>query len=401
MTDTAQPTVNPPGDVLIFVPGLGKSESVQLAHVAELLCWELNQQAPDRAATFASVPTSVDAQVVHRIERADGKGAVSAVLDVYIYDAVAELDRNTTAGQQVTRVFTLGLTAAAAVVALVGVILNVRRRAKSRAQLWQALAVVLMVLCIVVYFGIAVVALVEAVVTIVQGESSEPALRWPQWVVLIGAVIGGLLPTAREKINGLGERSVQMARFCFTGVLRNRLSGDLQDLVERVSRRPEVEHIHLLGYSFGSLVAVDTVYPHGASPGQNLKLVDTLITIGSPFDLVRMVRPNYPEGRTFEQDIKPRWVNIYQPIDVLGSNFRDNEESAEATIGLVSSTDSADRRVPEENRQWNPDLKLNLVNMLMLRSLSVHAGYWDDSRTARSALGLAVKSLSARRPILQ
>jgi hypothetical protein len=179
------------------------------------------------------------------------------------------------------------------------------------------------------------------------------------------------------------------------------LSGGLQDMVEQVSRRPEVEHIHLLGYSFGALVAVDTVYPHGAIPGQNLKLVDTLTTIGSPFDLVRMVRPNYPEGRTFEQDIKPRWTNIYQPIDVLGSNFRDNEESAEARIGLVSSTNSADRRVPDENRQWNPDLKLNLVNMLMLRSLSVHAGYWDDSRTAHSALGLAVQSLSARRPILQ
>ena len=57
---------------------------------------------------------------------------------------------------------------------LFGVIVNVRRHAKSRAQLWQAFAVLLMVLCIVVYFGIAVIALVEAVITILQGESSEP-----------------------------------------------------------------------------------------------------------------------------------------------------------------------------------------------------------------------------------
>ena len=106
--------------------------------------------------------------------------------------------------------------------------------------------------------------------------------------MLIGAVIGGLLPGVREKMNWLGERSVQMARFCYTGALRNRLSGGLQDLVDKVAERRDVGHIHLLGYSFGSLVAIDTVYPHGSSPAPSLTIVDTLITIGSPFDLVRM-----------------------------------------------------------------------------------------------------------------
>src|SRR3954463_7148684 len=154
MTVTPPEIGNAPKDVLVFVPGLGRSESVKPAHVAELLCWEFNQQAPDRVTTFAAAPTSVGAEVVHRIKRTDGNGVVVGVLDVYSYDSVAELDRNTTSSNPLLRVLSLGLTVAAAVVVLLGVLLNLRRRAKSRSQLIQAFAVLLMVLCIVVYFGI-------------------------------------------------------------------------------------------------------------------------------------------------------------------------------------------------------------------------------------------------------
>lgn len=399
MSDTTQPTTSIPRDVLIFVAGVGRSDSMKVAHVAQLLSWELNQVASDRTETFTVAPTSVGGEVVHRIERRGGAGTTSAVLDIQGYDTVGELDKNKTSGNPLSRVLTLSLTTVAAVAVFFRVILDGRRRAKTRRQLCQALALLLIVLCIVVYLGIALIALVEAIVRLLQGESAESILNWPQWIVLIGAVVGGLVPAVREQINELGERSVQLARYCHTGTLRHRFSGGLQDLIDRVAQRPDVERIHIVGYSFGALIAMDTLYPHGARPGRCLELVDTFVTIGSPFDLVRMVRPNYGEERTITPEINPTWINIYQPIDVLGSNFRDGDEVGEAKVGLTSAESGAGTRVPGDNLAWNPDLKLGVINFLMLRSVTVHAAYWDDNPTARSALGLVAAELLERQPV--
>lgn len=434
MAETTTSTASGPKDVLIFVPGIGETESLKVGHVAQLVCWELNQQAPDRATRFAITPISVDTHPVHRILRTDRDGTVTGVLDIYGYDSVAELDNSTSTRNPLLRALSLGLVAITGALVLFRVIFSVRRRAKTRPQLLQAFILLLITAFIFVYFGIAVFALIEAILTIAQGSSDGPVLRWPQWVVLIGAVVGGLVPSFRERITWLGERAVQMARFTLTGGSRNRLSGGIQTLVDTIAHRSEVDSVHLVGYSFGALVAMEAVYPQGGSPAPTLSLVKTLVTIGSPFDLVRMVRPSYSEGRTFTEGVDPKWVNIYQPIDVLGSNFRDDTESAAATTGLESpapeQTPTTPSIVPEGftlprgytlpkayvapalagpatatrtptcNLAWNPDLRLNAANFLILRSLSVHAQYWDDSTTARSAIGLVVSEVTTSRRIL-
>ena len=389
--------VDVPSDALVFVPGLGDSDAMRVAHVTELLCWEMNQQAPDRTTTFAATPTSVGTEVVHRIVRTEGDGTSVPVLDIYAYDSRTVAGATITSANALAKVLTLALTMVSAIIVLVTVALDWRRRAKTRAQLLQVIAVAILVLCIVAYFAIAVIALVEAVVTLARGSAPAPTIKWPQWIVLIGAVVGGLVPALREKITSVGERVVQMARFTYTGSLRNRLTGGLQDLIDRIAQRAEIEHVHVVSYSFGSLIALDTIFPHGGQPARSMTMVDTLVTIGSPFDLIRMVRPNYPEERTLRSDVAPHWLNVYQPIDVLGSDFR-NEGRGGAPVGVRGSAD--EQRVPDQNVAWNPDLRLNLVNLLMLRSLSVHAGYWDDAVTARSAFETVVRALAAR-PLLQ
>lgn len=387
-----------PEDAIIFVPGIGASESVQLPHVADLLCWELNLQAPDRAMTFASKPTSVGGEVVHRIERTDGLGGVTGVADVYGYDVVAELDRGPESTNPIWRVLSLGLTLVGTVLQVAGATLAPWRRQKSFGQLLQVLVVLLILLFIALYFVFAVFALIQAIATAVAGNSTESAISWPQWIVLVGAVIGALVPNIRDRINWLGKRSVQMAHFASTAPLRNRLSGGVLDLVDRVAQRPDIKRVHLVGYSFGSLVTLEAVYPQGGQTGQAVKIVDTLTTIGSPFGIVCMVRPTYRERIALDDDIKPRWLNIYQPIDALGFDFRASAKADAAEYGLLAA--DKETRTPDDNVEWDPDLKLNLANFLMLRSLSVHAGYWDSSKTARSALGLLVANLVRRHPKL-
>ena len=47
---------------------------------------------------------------------------------------------------------------------------------------------------------------------------------------------------------------------------RNNLRGELLTLLERASERDEIDRIHLVGFSFGSLVAIDMVLPASARP---------------------------------------------------------------------------------------------------------------------------------------
>lgn len=398
-------SVAPPRDVVIFVPGLGQSDLIRPAHIADLLCWELNQRAHSRAASFATTPTSVGARVVHRIERVEHGQEPEAVLDLYAFDPVAVLNDSKSPQNPLVRVLSLALTVVVAVGRVAALLLNVRRHGKSRLQVAQMLVVLLMVLSIVAYFGIAVFALVEATTTLVRGGPDSAVMQWPQWIVLVGAVLGGLIPNVREQINWLGERSVQMARYTWTGGLRNRLSGGLQTLVDEAWHRREVERIHLIGYSFGSLVALETVYPHNSHPPVSLRAVTSLTTIGSPFDLVRMVNTTYPQGRSISPDIAPRWLNIYQPIDVLGSNFRQYDDSAKRAdeqnplVGVTSP--AGDQRCPDASLAWNPDMRMDAANFLMLRSVSVHTGYWDREKTAKSALGMVVETLYAGSPVLR
>jgi hypothetical protein len=52
-----------------------------------------------------------------------------------------------------------------------------------------------------------------------------------------------------------------------------------------------------------------------------------------------------------------RWINVYSPIDLLGSNFRDDTEAGSATRGLTPATPggAAGGRdiAPDDNIVWD------------------------------------------------
>ncbi len=57
-------------------------------------------------------------------------------------------------------------------------------------------------------------------------------------------------------------------------------------------------------------------------------------------------------------------------------------------------------RKPTFNEAWNENMTLNLVNLLMLRSLSVHVGYWDRQGSPANAFGLFVELVLKKTPVL-
>ncbi len=371
----------------MFVGGLGGGEQTDPERVAEILCWELDQRAGDRLAGFSVRSVSVDGEVIHRIERVDA-GVTKPVADLY---CVALTDEGPSAVPLAAkRVLTLGLQVAAGIMIWVAAVVRSNRRAKSVPQKLQLLLCLLILLCLGVYFLTAVYALAEAVYTAAAGGGNT--LHWPQWVVLATAVVGVLWPNARSKLTAAAEVYQRALRYLWTSGDRNRLTGRIQGLVDKINRRPEVQNIHLLGYSFGALAVLDTVYPTSSGRAGGMQQVRTIVTMGCPFDMVRMMRPSYARGRGTATDSAPRWVNVYAPLDLLASNFSDsNDVTDKATTGVRLVNHAT--RMPDVNLAWNRDLTLNAINFLMLRSLVVHAEYWDATPEARTALGEVMAEL--------
>jgi hypothetical protein len=232
---------------------------------------EMSQRAGDRTATFAVRPTSVATEVVHRIERTDATGT-TGVVDVYTYKPKDALDAQSAPTAALRRVITLALTVLAGILVWCVAFVRSSRRAKSVPQMLQLVLCLLVLLVLGAYFLTAVYALVQAVVVAVQGSNgSSPLIAWPQWVVLGASVAGILLPNVRERLTESGELYQRMMRYIWTASTRNQLTGQVQGLLDRVNERPEIRAINVVGFSFGALIVLDTLFPSGTGQRRSSK----------------------------------------------------------------------------------------------------------------------------------
>src|SRR5262249_41355554 len=387
---------------IVFVAGLGGAEHMEPAHVAELLRWEMSQRAGDRSATFAVRPISVTTEMVHRIERTDGTGTTGLV-DVYGYQPKEILDAQQPApAAALRRVITLALTVLAGIIIWCTAVIRStgQRRAKSVPQMLQLMFCLLALLVLGTYFLTALYALAAAMIVAVHGSNrGGPLIAWPQWTVLIASVGAMLLPNVREYLTQSAELYQRMMRYIWTASTRNQLTGQMQGLLDRVNERPEIRAVHVVGFSFGALLVLDTLYPAVDRPAP-VQQVRSMVTLGCPFDRVRLLNPPAAEGRAAATRDPARWTNISQPIDVAASNFADGDDKTKtASTGLLLSDGTV--RKPDVNCVWNRQSRLTPANFLMLASLSTHGQYWDSSTISRSALGLVVDTLYADTPALR
>lgn len=81
-----------------------------------------------------------------------------------------------------------------------------------------------------------------------------------------------------------------------TNLGAKRLAKAINDLIDAGWTGP----IHLLGYSFGSLIVYEAMFPRTSSLADVVpaQAVETLTTIGCPLDIVRLYKPDYVSGRT-------------------------------------------------------------------------------------------------------
>ncbi|GLC27802.1 hypothetical protein [Roseisolibacter agri] len=214
----------------------------------------------------------------------------------------------------------------------------------------------------------------------------SPALlgRLQGLLVILTAI--GLLRTQslktvlREVAAGAAAASAYLATGERAARVRGAFGRLLQHVLESKVEGRAYERIHVVAFSFGSVVALDSIFPV-VRPAHHLGRISTLVTIGCPFDFIRTYWPRYFDDRQGLPDAPGKWLNVFAGADVLGSNFLDEPaKQAVAKPRGIRMTNGAEERIPESLRYGGVrDLADQpLSERLTLVGFRTHRrAYWD------------------------
>jgi hypothetical protein len=171
------------------------------------------------------------------------------------------------------------------------------------------------------------------------------------------------------------------------------IQGNLDALIEYIVENEENPTIHLHTYSFGSIIALDALFPIGTEPCANiLNNIKLLITIGAPYEFIDNYYPNFYTDRTDNMSQKIEWINVYSTMDAFASNFRKDNKAKEAQYGIMGR-----KEVPINlNYEIARREKYNLFSFLTLKHISMHKSYWDDSKSGQSCTRLIFNKMKEK-----
>lgn len=275
---------------------------------------------------------------------------------------------------------------------LISLFFGKQRKAKTLTEKLQVLYAIFVLTFIIVYTVILLAASLDIISNIFFKTNNGNLLtnlsiyNWLKnstAIVIIVAIIELFQPNIKEIFTLTVIQYVGSVDYLSLGINRNILIGKLTDLVEQIAEKPDYENIHLIAYSFGTIVAIDTIFPLGRMPTERFNSLNTLVTIGCPFDLIRLVWPNYFARREGLANIPKRWLNVYSPVDIIASNFRNDNRNDEAdkTIEPINII-SPQQKTKPENIIYSEGLDINdfsLIKWLTLMGIRAHTMYWEKT----------------------
>ncbi|HSB85725.1 MAG TPA: hypothetical protein VLD86_05420 [Ilumatobacteraceae bacterium] len=208
------------------------------------------------------------------------------------------------------------------------------------------------------------------------------------------ATTSGVMATwaaARRKLLGIASTARQNIRYLDDERYRDTIAMTIDEAVNGLRDNGWHGDIHLLGYSFGSLVVLDSLFPKHSSgrSRDTMRSVRSVTTIGCPVDAVRLVRPDYLDHRDARVDQIP-WHNIFIPADVFGSNFMDGDDAAAQSNVHIGGV------IPSSSQYL--DERLDVWQILKVKGLRTHGGYWGDKDEASCFDQLVGKWSAVRQP---
>lgn len=200
-----------------------------------------------------------------------------------------------------------------------------------------------------------------------------------------------ITPESKVVITSLATEFAAVDQYLESGEKSQLILGDLDLLIEYIAEEHPDTAIHFHCYSFGSLIAMDLLYPIGNIPSKNVRnRVNLLVTIGNPYEFVNAYYPQYFKERNFEKRPQIEWLNVYSISDALATNFRKDAKRGPAEFGIAS-----DSVLPINlNYEISPVHNLNFVNFITMHGIRIHKSYWDHTPEGQSCMRLIVEKMN-------
>jgi hypothetical protein len=212
-------------------------------------------------------------------------------------------------------------------------------------------------------------------------------------IVSVIALLLLLVPNANILISNLATEFVCANDYMEHGAQRQLLQGNIELLVDYITENEKDCKIHFHTYSFGSILAIDYIYPFGNKVSKNAEMFcEAIITIGTPFEFVKSYYPQFYQSRKTELGDKLHWLNVYSIADALATNFRNDSKIGDAEFG-IEKTSNKPSNINYEVATIN---KFGVADFFMLHSIRVHGMYWDNKTEGQSCLRLVYAEMSKR-----
>jgi hypothetical protein len=215
------------------------------------------------------------------------------------------------------------------------------------------------------------------------GITKKGIVKASEIFVPIIALIMLIIPKANLIITGLATEFVSAHLYLQYSEQKGIIQGNLDHLYEYIVNKNSGPEIYIHSYSFGSLIALDYLYPYKSKlTGNTLKRTKGLITIGTPFDFISSYYPRYFNDRGTEIESKIQWINVYSITDTLASNFRNDSNAGAPDYGITK-----DGLLPTNiDYEVINVTNFGLLNYMLLNNLKVHGMYWSETTNGKSCL---------------
>jgi hypothetical protein len=368
----------PAETLLIYVPGLPKSATNSGEAVADVIAAALDRTRPGKYRSTASKRTAPRGLRVTKAVL--GPGDVP-VLDVFELDYRSRMEQADTASSATTGAI---VSAALTLRAFGKLIPACTRGAKNKRAKVQLMLAVVATVAMLVTTLVAVFALASAAgwldwlpdrVKSLGSTDSNPGRVTTQFA----GVTAVAWAATRRWLLAVAHDVRQALRYLNADRHRETVTQTLDDAVDGLLDSGWTGKIHVLGYSYGSLIAVDALLPAG-QPRDNDRMRDavaSLTTIGCPVDAVRLFYPTYFDNDRQSRVEGLRWRNVFIPADVFASNLNDKDDLTQGIPTMAAKFAGADMKCLRYTEE-----QLSLLNLLVLTGFRSHAGYWSAPEEA-------------------
>lgn len=357
---------------LVYLPGLGRDQLNSAAVIARSIASSANRDvAGNVAVTEKSPPAPPGLKAVCTIVANDAEEA--RLLDVFeldYRDRLTAMDRRNGSEAAPRGPLQAAVTAIVALIALVPALTRTNKSRRAKIQLALGLLVTSLLIVWAAYLMIAAIGTLIATAT-----GDTPTGFWsfiltpgPAVVLFGGLLTGTTYVVLRDKIILAANRVAQLIDYHTRPDKAKILADSVGTAINALRDQGIDREIHLVAYSFGSTVLLNTVLPLDGNittrPGSFAHSITSMTTIGCPADLVQLYRPDYYQNRHAlvkrpgGQQIA--WNNIFIASDIFASNF--------CTVADVQNDDAPENMNRELNGPKSLEQKVQARKANVVRS---------------------------------